>query len=257
VRTAAPAVALAVAVGLVLAACEDAPSTSPSASPTPGASPAGARPIIVDTDLGADDLAALAILLRDPGLDIRAITVARTGLVHCNPGLQNLRNLLADVAAPPVPIGCGRTGAGPEAYPFPDGWRAEADRAYGVAFEPSPAASPAGDAAVVIAEAVATSPAPPLVVALGPWTNLAAAFAADPDLPGRIAGIHAMGGTLDAPGNTWAGDTPLAIPVEFNFGADPAAVGAVLATDVSTRPPMPNVGSGRPSAMSRTNPSAY
>ncbi|MFH1475179.1 MAG: nucleoside hydrolase [Chloroflexota bacterium] len=188
--------------------------------------------MIIDTDLGADDLAALAVLIRDPGLDVRAITVARTGLVHCNPGLQNLRNLLADFAAPPMPIGCGRTGTGPEAYPFPDGWRAEADRAYGVDFEPAPATSPAGDAAVVIAGAVATSPAPPLIVALGPWTNVANAFAADPGLAGRIAGIHAMGGTLDAPGNIWAGDTPLTVPVEFNFGADPAAVAAVLVTDV-------------------------
>ena len=83
----------------------------------------GGRPILVDTDLGADDLTALAVLLRDPTVDIRAITIPRTGLVHCGPGLRTLRNLLADFGAPAVPLGCGHAGAEPEAYPFPESWR--------------------------------------------------------------------------------------------------------------------------------------
>jgi len=243
------AAALVVPVAFVLAACGSATTSSPgpllTASPTPAATPSASpaatpaatpstsrRAVIVDTDLGADDLTALAVLLRDPAIDVRAITVARTGLVHCGPGLQNLRNLLADLGVPETPIGCGRVDAGPEGYAFPDSWRAAADAAYGIGFRPAPATSPGGDAAVVIAAAVATSPAPPLVVALGPWTNVAEALAADPGLAVRIAGIHAMGGTLDAPGNVWAGETPLAIPVEFNFAADPAAVAAVLATTI-------------------------
>ena len=188
--------------------------------------------MIIDTDLGADDLTALAVLLRDPSVDVRAITVPRTGLGRCGPGLRNLRNLIADLGRREIPIGCGHAGAGPEAYPFPEDWRALTDQAYGLTFVPAPATSPGGDAAAVIADAVAASPTPPLIVALGPWTNLAEAFAADTTLPGRLAGIHAMGGTLDARGNVWAGGKELAIPVEFNFGADPAAVAAVLATDV-------------------------
>ena len=40
------------------------------------------RPIVVDTDLGADDIIALALLLRSPAVDVRAITVS--GTVSCD-----------------------------------------------------------------------------------------------------------------------------------------------------------------------------
>ena len=42
---------------------------------------------------------------------------------------------------------------------------------------------------------------------LGPWTNLADAAALDPAFAGNLAGIHAMGGTIDAPGNIEVGGT--------------------------------------------------
>jgi len=232
------------AVTALIAACgTPAPSAStaipssaapPGASARPAATPGTGEPrtVVVDTDLGADDLTALAVLLRDPGLDVRAITVAGTGLVHCAAGQRNLRALLAGLGSSGIPIGCGREVAGPTAYPFPDDWRAGADGAYGIEFAPTPGTEAGGEAAEVIADAVAGSPAPPLVVALGPWTNIADALAVDPGLAGRIAGIHAMGGTIDAPGNVWADGKPSDVPVEFNFGADPDAVAAVLATDV-------------------------
>ena len=163
---------------------------------------------------------------------MRAITIAGTGEVHCGPGLRNLRDLLVELGAAEIPIGCGRETAGPEAYPWPDAWRAGADSGYGISFARVPGTPPRDNAVARIAEAVAGSPVPPLVLALGPWTNLQDAFEADPTLAGRIAGVYAMGGTLDAPGNLWAEDQPLSVPVEFNFGADPAAVAAVLATPV-------------------------
>ena len=229
---------LLAAVALVAACAGAAPtpqSTKVTPPPAPALTPTSApapRAVIIDTDLGADDLAALAVLLRDPALDVRAITVAGTGLTHCGPGLRTLRNLLADFGTPTVPIGCGREIGGAGAYPFPDEWRMASDAAFGITFAPVPATEAGGEAAAVIAEAIGGSPAPPLVVALGPWTNLADTLAADPALADRISGIHAMGGTLDAPGNVWAGGRALDIRVEFNFAADPPAVAAVLATDV-------------------------
>ena len=44
--------------------------------------------------------------------------------------------------------------------------------------------------------------------------------------------IHAMGGTIDAPGNIDIETTSPADMVEWNFGVDPDALAAVLATDV-------------------------
>ena len=47
------------------------------------------------------------------------------------------------------------------------------------------------------------------VVPLGPWSNLADAAALDPAFASNLAGIHAMGGTIDAPGNVdYEGTTP-------------------------------------------------
>lgn len=65
------------------------------------------------------------------------------------------------------------------------------------------------------------------VVALGPLTNLALAFRAAPDLPGRLAGVSFMGGSADV-GNR----TPLA---EFNVLADPEAAAVVLTSGVPLR----------------------
>ncbi len=240
-KTSLRTVALVVGGTLAVAACGSAgPSSSiavPAASPSsgasfgPGPSPAS-RAVIIDTDLAGDDITAIAVLLGNPSLDVRAITIPGTGEVHCGPGLRNLRNLLAELGARGIPIGCGREAAGPEAYPWPDDWRAGADAGYGITFTPAPGTSAGGDAVSVIAEAVAGSPSPPLIFALGPWTNLKDALEADPGLVDRIAGIYAMGGTLDAKGNIWADGAPLEVPVEYNFGADPASVAAVLATGV-------------------------
>jgi hypothetical protein len=63
-------------------------------------------------------------------------------------------------------------------------------------------------------------------------TNIEDAFAADPTLADRVAGIHAMLGTLDAPGNVYIDGHGATDPLEWNAFADPSAVEAVLATDV-------------------------
>ncbi len=128
----------AVAVGVAACGSATSPSSSPAGSASPSASPsAGTTPgptlspspraVVIDTDLAGDDITAIAVLLRDPGIDVRAITIAGTGEVHCGPGLRNLRNILADFGRPEIPVGCGREAAGPDAYPWPDAWRAGAD----------------------------------------------------------------------------------------------------------------------------------
>lgn len=59
------------------------------------------------------------------------------------------------------------------------------------------------------------------LVALGPLTNIAAALAADPELPARVKELYIMGGTGDGQGNV----TPVA---EYNFWADPEAARSVV-----------------------------
>ena len=70
------------------------------------------------------------------------------------------------------------------------------------------------------------------IVALGPWTTLQDLFAAHPATLANVAGIHAMAGAIDVPGNMEVAGIAPADSIEWNVGADPDSVAAVLALDV-------------------------
>ncbi len=228
-----PGTARAVSIGLVcVAVVACGPSTG---SPPPllsGAPPTTRLPVIVDADFDHSDIAALLVLLHDPEIEIRAIAITGTGLVHCQTGRLVTRYLLDELGTPDIPFGCGREAGGPDAHPFPDAWRAVADDAYGLDIPPTAEAGVPRDAAKLIAEAVDSSPSAPTVVTLGPLTNLEDAFAVDSTLADRIAGIHAMLGSVDADGNVLTGGFDETDRLEWNAYADPSAVEAVFATDV-------------------------
>ena len=86
------------------------------------------------------------------------------------------------------------------------------------------------DAVTLLTRTVEESPSAPTIVALGPWTNLEDVLIADPTIADRIAAIHAMGGAVDVPGNVIVGDLTAENGLEWNFAADPSAVGAVFGT---------------------------
>ena len=46
--------------------------------------------LVIDTDVGSDDLMAMAYLLANPDVQVDAITVSGTGLVHCDAGVRNV-----------------------------------------------------------------------------------------------------------------------------------------------------------------------
>ena len=58
-----------------------------------------ATPLIVDTDGGSDDAMALLYLLQHPAVEVVAITVSGTGLVHCPVGASNVAGLV-ELASP-------------------------------------------------------------------------------------------------------------------------------------------------------------
>jgi inosine-uridine nucleoside N-ribohydrolase len=242
----------AAAVLVALAACgpaapsvlPPAPSTAAAASATlrtsitPRASvaPPSAEdpvPVIFDTDLAADDVFALLAVLRDPAVDLRAVTIAATGEVHCVPGLRTARRILAAFGRAEVPVACGRETPGPNGRWFPPEWRAGADAFYGVELPPVDDETARGETAPeLLVRVVAESPEPLTLLTVGPFSNVADAARLDPAFASRLAGIHAMAGTIDAPGNVEYGETSAADGVEWNVGADPDALAEVLALDV-------------------------
>lgn len=179
-----------------------------------------AVPIVVDTDLGGDDLVALAFLLRRPDVRIEAVTIAGTGLVGCTDGADLVADLVHALGEASVPVACGREDA---ARPMPEAWRGLAASGTGL---------PRRDTTFV----PVSEPAPRLiarlaggieglrVVALGPLTNLADLVTEHPQQYAGLAGVVAMLGALDVPAVDGV--------AEWNAAADPEAAAVVLAAPV-------------------------
>ena len=86
---------------------------------TPAVEATSATQVVVDTDLGGDDLVALAFLLRHPQVHVDAITIAATGLVGCDPGVDLVADLLTALGEEPVDVACGRAGPGRDGLALP------------------------------------------------------------------------------------------------------------------------------------------
>ena len=220
---------------LLVAGCS--PAVQGSGSPTEAASSgvrsssaAGAIRLLIDTDMGADDIVAIATLLREPGVEVVGITVSGTGLAHCAGGLYTARALVTALADGPIPAACGRGAALGPAQPFPEEWRAGADSGYGINL-PAPAAPPdRRTAEQFIVDLASAGDRQLTILTLGPLTNIAMALRLDPALVGRIDRLVAMAGAIDVPGNVSPQDGGSGSPTaEWNLHADPTAAAEVLA----------------------------
>ena len=170
---------------------------------------AGATPVVVDTDLGGDDLAALTFLLRHPDVDVEAITVAGGGLVGCDRGVDLVADLLTLLEEEPVPIACTAPASG--GLPLPAEWRELAARGTGITRSPVSMVAEPGPASALIAR-LARRDHDLVLVALGPMTTAAELAETSPGAFARLAGIHAMGGSV-------AGE-PVDGVAEWNAAAD-------------------------------------
>jgi purine nucleosidase len=173
--------------------------------------------LLIDTDTASDDAVALIMALRDPGVQVAAITVVSGNV----PMAQGLTNALYTVelcgAEVPVFAGCdrpmrrepahadwfhGRDGLGDMNYPAP---RRRAGPQHAV------------DA---IIDTVRSNPGI-VWVTLGPLTNVAQALERAPDLAGHVSRCVVMGGNPCCEGNV----TPAA---EYNIWCDPDAARIVF-----------------------------
>jgi len=244
-------------VGALLAGCSAATDGDGEvrSAGTLAAAPArlaSAMPLVVDTDLGADDLVALALLLRHPKVRVEAVTIAATGLVGCPQALDVVADLTAALAMSAPPVACGRAQPGPAGRAMPAEWRSRAaqgnglPRASAVArhlspIEVSPRPAP-DELARLVGETDGLT-----VVALGPLTNIADLATSDPTAFASLAALHVMGGVLEALGENGIG--------EWNAAADPDAFATVLrAVDRPGAPemtivPLDAVPAGTPEAL--------
>ncbi len=185
--------------------------------------------MVVDTDGGSDDAMALLYLLQDPAVDVEAVTVSGTGLVHCPIGAANAAGLVA-LAAPgrSIPIACGPAEPVDGDRSFPDDWRTQADGRYGGILPSGEAPAVSSDAVGLLVRVVHDAPRPVTVLTLGPLTNVALALEADPSIAREIDHVVVMGGAFSVPGNVHLDAHPSASIAEWNVYVDPVAAERVL-----------------------------
>jgi inosine-uridine nucleoside N-ribohydrolase len=208
--------------------CDD--QTALTADTSPPRLLAGARPTLIDTDMAIDDWMAILYLLQRPDVDVRAITVTGAGEAHCEPGVQNALDLAALAGRPDIPVSCGRETPLKGERVFPSNWRDNVDTLAGISIPGSPSQPAGQDAVSLIRGAIQEAPGKIEIIALGPLTNLAESFLADPSLAEQVRQIYVMGGAFSVPGNV-TNPPEMGIDndaAEWNIYVDPHAAALVV-----------------------------
>jgi len=177
------------------------------------------RHLLIDTDTASDDAVALLMALREPSVNVEAITTVagNCAIAQCK------RNALicvekAGTYAPPVYAGMTK----PLFRPHFTSHHIHGEDGMGDMNLPDPQLSVEETHAVdALIDYSYRFSGQLEIVTLGPLTNLAMAILKDPNFASNIKQVYVMGGSGLTPGNI----TPLA---EFNFYVDAEAVHLVL-----------------------------
>jgi purine nucleosidase len=157
---------------------------------------AAPRPLIFDHDGGVDDVAALAMILLDKNLDVKAVTITpadsfKTAAVSETIGLLKFLNKGT------IEVSSGDSEG---VRPFPTKWRQDSER---IAKIPEihlinvPEVPKAKDRLVDLLSKRTRYE----ILATGPLTNIAAALKANPSIKKNIKRIYMMGGAFAVKGN--------------------------------------------------------
>jgi inosine-uridine nucleoside N-ribohydrolase len=159
--------------------------------------------VIIDTDPGIDDTAAIFFALTSGVLQVEMLTTV-FGNVAVEQATRNALTILEIAGRPDIPVypGAGRplNGDTPTYAPRIHGVNGLGD----VPVEPPTASAGAGRAAERLVEAVLASPGEITLLAIGPLTNIALALTLEPAMAGALEQLIVMGGAVRTPGNITA-----------------------------------------------------
>lgn len=169
--------------------------------------------LLLDTDIGSDidDAVALAYLLAQPQCDLLGITT-----VSGEPEKRAaLASAICRAAGKDIPIYPGR------ADPFlRKQWQPVCQQAEALDAWPHKTEFPKGQAVHFLRETIRAHPGEVTLLSIGPLTNIAALFVADPEIPALLKGLVSMCGLFT---RKWGGVGPL----EWNAMLDPHATAIV------------------------------
>lgn len=191
------------------------------------------NPIIIDTDMAADDWMAILYLLQSPLAEVKAITLAATGEAHTRPGINIGCRLLKLASKEGIPVTTGRSKPLKGNNTFPLAWRLAVDARLGLRLPGTKQKRDQATAVELMIQQLSTAVTPITIVALGPLTNLGELLQTRPDLKENIAHIAIMGGALAVPGNIQAPGVRIRNPhAEWNIFVDPVAANIVFASGI-------------------------
>ena len=161
--------------------------------------------VIIDTDPGVDDTAAILLALASPELQVEALTISygNGSVEQCE---ANARRILEVAGRSDIPV--HRGAQGPLLRRPNEGWAghihggdALGGAASGGSAVSGAGSGPAEHAAVEIARRVLEAPGEITALALGRMTNVALALRLAPEMADALAQVVVMGGAVRVPGN--------------------------------------------------------
>jgi inosine-uridine nucleoside N-ribohydrolase len=187
------------------------------------------KKLLLDVDPGIDDAVALCLALFDPQVEVVAVT-AVGGNVAPEAATRNVQAIIEQLDPPRWP----RIGEATQPELGLPGRTVNlhgTDGLGGANFQVSELQH-RHPSEKVICDEVRAAPGEVTIVALGPLTNIARAFARDPALSELVGQLIIMGGTLNGAGNA----TPAA---DFNIYCDPESARAVFRSSAATKTLIP------------------
>ena len=190
-------------------------------------------PIIIDTDMAADDWMATLYLLQSPRADVHAIALAATGEAHTRPGINTALRLLALADQVGIPVAAGRATPLQGNNTFPLSWRLAMDVRFFLRLPRTSQKRESVSAVDLLAQQLERATEPMTIVALGPLTNIGELLQARPNLKSKIERIMIMGGALNVRGNIEDVGSRIKNPhAEWNIFVDPHAANLVFQSGV-------------------------
>lgn len=158
-------------------------------------------PMVIDTDMGTDDWLAIAYLLKNPAIDVRAISIVTTGESDCTPGLAMAGALLKITHHSSIPIACGPNRPLHGNKQFPHWFRKLINHHFDLTLPVNHKPDVRKNAVQLMYRTLLHAQKKITFLAIGPLTNMALLFQKHPDIKKKIQRLYILGGAIHVPGN--------------------------------------------------------